>query len=185
MQQFGNIDHNTFLNLKNFTESSRSQAELRKLFGVLILSTQFEFSNRRDLWSRPPSSKYNSAPCLGNTGISRNRFENLVWCLTFPVGNAVSSTTTSSQLRWNLVNDNSTLIRPSICGPMNLYLDGMDMVGTRLIRVCLILLIWNATNVRLRDSERILWKKWNNVTNITLQEHCWYRTKGYKLIAAT
>ena len=43
-------------------------------FGVLILTTEFEFGSRRTLWSSVSPSNYVPAPCFGKNGITRNRF---------------------------------------------------------------------------------------------------------------
>jgi hypothetical protein len=55
--------------------------EILKLFGVLILLTRFEFTDRASLWSERPPSKYVPPPCFGRTGMSRNRFDELMKCL--------------------------------------------------------------------------------------------------------
>ena len=54
-----------------------TKGEILKLFGILILISKFEFTDRGSLWSQIPSSKYEAAPNLGRTGMSKNRFEEL------------------------------------------------------------------------------------------------------------
>jgi Transposase IS4 len=52
-------------------------SELLKFFGVIILTTKFEFTNRQSLWNTTAWSKYRPAPQFGLTGMSRHRFEEL------------------------------------------------------------------------------------------------------------
>ena len=47
-------------------------------FGVIMLATRFEFSNRADLWTSTAPSKYVPAYSFGKTGMSRNRFD-VLW----------------------------------------------------------------------------------------------------------
>ena len=54
-----------------------SRGEMLKYFGIMILSTRFEFGARRDLWSTKSSTKYIPAPAFGQTGMSRNRFDDI------------------------------------------------------------------------------------------------------------
>ncbi len=51
--------------------------EVLKFFGVMILSTKFEFKSRSSLWSTTPTSKFIAAPSFGATGMSRMQFDNL------------------------------------------------------------------------------------------------------------
>jgi Transposase IS4 len=52
--------------------------EVIKLFGIFILITKYEFSNRKDLWRVTPKSKYEVAPNFGGlTDMRRKRFEDL------------------------------------------------------------------------------------------------------------
>lgn len=49
-------------------------SEVLKFFGIFILSTRFEFSNKSELWATEPKTKYIPAPILGRTGITKQRF---------------------------------------------------------------------------------------------------------------
>lgn len=51
---------------------------LLQFFGVLLLATKFEFSNRESLWSTTGKTAYEPAPNFGRTGMSKNRF-NEIW----------------------------------------------------------------------------------------------------------
>jgi len=51
--------------------------ELLKWFGVLMLITRFEYGTRAEVWSDIPRCKYIPAPNFGQTGISRQRFDDL------------------------------------------------------------------------------------------------------------
>lgn len=52
--------------------------KLLQFFGVLLLATKFEFSDRDDLWSQTPKTEFEQAANFGSTGVSRNRF-NEIW----------------------------------------------------------------------------------------------------------
>jgi hypothetical protein len=54
-----------------------SAGEILKYMGIIVLMTQFEFSERAELWSKNAPSKYKLAPAFGRTGMSRNRFDDL------------------------------------------------------------------------------------------------------------
>jgi hypothetical protein len=51
-----------------------TMTELLKFFGILILSTRFEFGSRSELWSRTAPSKYQPAPAFGRCGMPRHCF---------------------------------------------------------------------------------------------------------------
>lgn len=76
---------NTSAALRKAGEEETNTGELLKYFGVSILITNFEFSQRSDLWSATSKNKYIPAPALGKTGMSRNRYDvltrHLVWSL--------------------------------------------------------------------------------------------------------
>jgi hypothetical protein len=81
-------------------------SEQLKVFGIIVLSSKFEFTSRSSLWLTVAQSKYRPAPQFGLTGMSKNRFEDLFWAIRFsnqpPVqGNGVSS----EAYRWMLIDD--------------------------------------------------------------------------------
>ena len=83
-----------------------TRQEILKFFGICILATKFEFGNRRDLWTTTAPTKYRPAPCFGNTGMSRSRFDLLYTHIRFsnqpeerPLG------LTHERWRWMLVDD--------------------------------------------------------------------------------
>jgi Transposase IS4 len=58
--------------------------ELLKFFGVLILITRFEFSNRRDLWSPKSNNWFIPTPAIGmTTRMSKHQFDILLTNMTF------------------------------------------------------------------------------------------------------
>lgn len=67
--------------LTKFEKEPMDVSELLKFFGVILLTTQFEFGARRDLWAVSSNRKYVPAPAFGNTGMSRQRFDDL-WRLS-------------------------------------------------------------------------------------------------------
>ena len=61
-----------------------SPGEILKFFGILILTTRFQFGSRADLWATAPRSKHMPAPAFGaRTGMPRHRFDALWSALTF------------------------------------------------------------------------------------------------------
>jgi hypothetical protein len=48
--------------------------ELLRFFGIVILTTKFEYTSQSQLWST-------TAPCFGQTGMSRQRFNDIWQCL--------------------------------------------------------------------------------------------------------
>ena len=75
------------------------------MFGILILSTRYEFGSRASLWSINPFSKYRPAPAFGKTGMSRARFDDLWGCLSFSEQPATRpETMTSEQYCWLLID---------------------------------------------------------------------------------
>ena len=92
--------------LVEMSKCTTTVGEVLKFFGVMILSTKFEFKSRASLWSTTPSSKYIAAPSFGTTGMSRMRFDDLWRFIRWsrqpperPEG------MTSEQYRWRLVDD--------------------------------------------------------------------------------
>ena len=55
-----------------------TKGELLKLFGVMILTTKYEFTTRASLWSTTAPNKYIPAPAFGKTGMPRRRFDDLL-----------------------------------------------------------------------------------------------------------
>jgi Transposase IS4 len=81
-------------------------AEMLRFFGVCILVTRFKFGRRRELWGHTTGSKYIPTANFANTGMSRDRFEEIWSLLTFshqeperPYGMS------SAAYRWTLVDD--------------------------------------------------------------------------------
>jgi len=88
-------------NLEKRSARPVTGGEVLRFFGMLILMTRFEFSNRRSLWSKKSDFKYVPAPRFGKM-MSRNRFEEIYGCIQFgPCLN--DSDVSSSQLRWSRV----------------------------------------------------------------------------------
>jgi hypothetical protein len=87
-------------------KKSTTKGEILKFFGVCILITRFEFSRRAALWSTTAPSKYIPAPCLGKTGMSRNRFDDIMRHIRFSRQPVVRPPGMSSETyRWKLVDD--------------------------------------------------------------------------------
>ena len=63
--------------LSVFKKPETKIGEILKTFGVLILTTDFEFVSRKILWTSDAQSKYVPAPCFGKIGITRNRFDDI------------------------------------------------------------------------------------------------------------
>jgi hypothetical protein len=104
-QQLNEMVRLTNLNLHKKKKRLTTIGETIKLFGVLILSTRFEFGTRASLWSINPSSKYRPAPAFGRTGMPRHRFDELWGCLAFSEQPQTRPDTMSSeQYRWLLVD---------------------------------------------------------------------------------
>lgn len=100
------------LNTSKLVESgvqTTSHGELVKIFGVLHLSTTFEFESRGELWSTTGRTEHLRAPALGSrTGIPRRRFD-LLWSLLTFSGGAPDVPPADGlgheQQRWARVND--------------------------------------------------------------------------------
>ena len=84
-------------------------SEVLKFFGILILTTTFEFTSRTSLWNTTAWSKYRPAPQFGLTGMSKNRFEDLFSCMRWSFQPAVPTfkgeSASSEVFRWKLVDD--------------------------------------------------------------------------------
>ena len=57
--------------------------QVLKLFGIWILTTQFEFWSRLSLWSTTATSFIFPSPVFGNTGIPHYRFDTFFNCIPF------------------------------------------------------------------------------------------------------
>jgi hypothetical protein len=80
--------------------------ELLKFFGILILSTRFEFGSRSDLWSRTAPSKYRPAPAFGKCGMPRHRFDVLFTAIRWShQPDERPEDMASEAYRWQLVKD--------------------------------------------------------------------------------
>lgn len=92
-------------NLLRRRKKRTTVGEIIKFFGVLILSTRFEFGTRASLWSNTPASKYTAAASFGKTGMSRQRFDDIWSCLSFSEQpDTRPNTMSSEQYRWLLVD---------------------------------------------------------------------------------
>lgn len=105
MHHMENIVSWTSEKLDDLNEKTTSQTEVLRFFGILILSTRFQFKNRRDLWMSNRSSKYVPAANFGDTRMSRHRFDNLVRCITFSHCPESPGEFSSADFRWKLVDD--------------------------------------------------------------------------------
>ena len=74
--------------------------EVLKFFGILILMSRFEFSDRRSLWARNSPSKFIPLPAMGAI-MTRSRFEDLKRHLSF---SGVGEDAVNVTNRWNLVS---------------------------------------------------------------------------------
>ena len=80
--------------------------ELLMFFGILILSTRFEFGIRAELWSSTAPSKYRPAPAFGKCGMSRTRFDVLFTAMRWSDQPDERPEEMSSEtFRWQLVKD--------------------------------------------------------------------------------
>ncbi|KAI2514170.1 Transposase IS4 [Fragilaria crotonensis] len=94
---------NTQLDADTFAKTNTS--EMLKFFGVIILTTKFKFTSRRSLWNTVATSKYRPAPHFGQTGMSRNRFEELFECVRWSHQPPQQGAECSETYRWKLVDD--------------------------------------------------------------------------------
>lgn len=83
-----------------------TMAELLRFIGVCLLITRFEFGKRRELWALSTGCLYIPSPGLQQTGMSRDRFEEILAHVVFSCQDPVRPTDMSSQdYRWQLVDD--------------------------------------------------------------------------------
>jgi Transposase IS4 len=95
---------NVQLHLKDLQPTTTG--ELLKWFGLIILTTKFEFASRASLWSTIATSKYRPAPQFGLTGMSRNRFDDLFSAIRWSYQPIVRlGDLSSEQYRWMLIDD--------------------------------------------------------------------------------
>lgn len=85
--------------------SGTTVSEILRFFGVLILMTRFEFSRKQDLWRTTRHNKYLPAPCFGDTGMSKNRFFDIMRCIRFSHQPSENVGMSSAKYRWTLVQD--------------------------------------------------------------------------------
>lgn len=76
--QFTALFELTNIQLAKHNEPLTTRSEILKLLGVIILITRFKFGDRRDLWKKESGFKYRTAANLGQTGMTRHRFE-VLW----------------------------------------------------------------------------------------------------------
>jgi hypothetical protein len=96
----------TNVELKKVKLPDTNLSEVLKFFGILILSTRFEFGRRSELWSTTAPSKYRPAPCFGRTGMSRSRFDILFVHMRWSEQPPSRPPSMSSEaFRWQLVRD--------------------------------------------------------------------------------
>lgn len=82
-----------------------TKQELLKFFGIIILSTKYEFTSRATLWSTEATSKYELPAGFGRTGMGRVRFDELWTCVRFSYQPPVRpEEVTSEAYRWALVD---------------------------------------------------------------------------------
>ena len=65
----------TTAELEEKSKKKTTKGEILKFFGIVLLTTKFEFKSRASLWSTTAPSKYKVAPAFGQTGMSRQRFD--------------------------------------------------------------------------------------------------------------
>ena len=83
-----------------------TRGELLKFKGLMLLMTRFEFGSRRSLWSSMTQNKYIPAPKLGQTGMTRDRFDNLMSCYRMGQQPATRPQGMSdAEYRWMLINN--------------------------------------------------------------------------------
>jgi hypothetical protein len=76
--------------------------KILKFFGVMLLSTRFEFSSRESLLQSTPRNKYLPALNLGVTGMTRDRFRNVRSAIRFSE-QGEDTEMSSSRHRWSTV----------------------------------------------------------------------------------
>jgi hypothetical protein len=87
------------------SKPATTKGEIVKFFGIIILSTKFEFDDRRSLWATEAPSKYIPTPLFGKL-MPRNRFDDLWRCIRFSEQPSVRpAEMTAEQYRWKLVDD--------------------------------------------------------------------------------
>ena len=93
--------------LKELNQDQLDVGEFLKFIGVMILTTRFDFGDRRELFRVKAMSPYIPPPMINNTsGMSRKRFEEIWASLTFStVPKVRSSTMSSAEYRWKHVDD--------------------------------------------------------------------------------
>ncbi|KAI2490544.1 Transposase IS4 [Fragilaria crotonensis] len=105
-KQLLDMVHWTNCELGKLELKQTSSSELLKLFGIIILTTKFEFTSRTSLWQTTAWTKYQPAPQFGLTGMSKHRFEDLFRTIRWSYQPDVPDVGTSSeQHRWRLVDD--------------------------------------------------------------------------------
>jgi Transposase IS4 len=106
-QAMRNIIALTNKKLRDDDLQGMEMGELLKLFGVLILITQFEFNSQRDLWKPVSDNKFIPSPAIGmTTGMAKHQFKNLLTNITFSDQPETQPKGMSSEkYRWRLVDD--------------------------------------------------------------------------------
>jgi hypothetical protein len=91
--------------LSKGNKKETTKGEILAFFGVMILITKFEFSSRATLWSTTVPRKYLPAAAFGKTGMSRNRFDDLLRYMLWNEQPEVRPNSMSSEkYRWSLVD---------------------------------------------------------------------------------
>jgi len=94
------------LNLSIAGKKVTTTGELLKWFGVLVLITRFEYGERASLWSPESSCRYLPPPLLGQTGMTRPRFDELTQHMEWSEQPEERPPGLSSETyRWMLVDD--------------------------------------------------------------------------------
>ena len=99
------ITYMTSNSLAQLNKPETTVSEILKFFGILILMTRFEFGRKADLWSLSSRRKYIPAPAFGRTGMSKQRFFDIISCIKFSNQPAEKGDLSSVQYRWLLVQD--------------------------------------------------------------------------------
>jgi hypothetical protein len=100
------IIQQTNIQLRQKNKTTTNHGELLKFFGVILLTSKFEFTKRAQLWSGVAGSKYERSAEFGRTGMSRNRFDDLWSNIRFSYQPPERPETQSSEnYRWMLIDD--------------------------------------------------------------------------------
>jgi Transposase IS4 len=92
--------------LHEHNKKATTKGEPLIFFGIILLSTKFEFKSRASLWSNSPPTKYENAPGFGKTGMLRMRFEDIWRFIRWSIQpDERQEGIRSEKYRWMLVDD--------------------------------------------------------------------------------